>query len=42
MLQTTQVPALALQCITAAWFDLWVLYYQAKVKPTAPPEDKLG
>ena len=36
---TTKVPASALQCISAAWFDLWVPYYQAKVKPTAPPQD---
>ena len=36
---TTKVPASVLQCIPAAWFDLWVLYYQAKVKSTAPPQD---
>ena len=25
-----------LQCVASARFDLWVLYYQAKVKPPAP------
>ena len=39
---TTKVPASALQSIPAAWFDLWVPYYQAKVKSTAPPQDLSG